>query len=205
MSTSFHPETDNSSEQSNKTVIEALHHFVNVHQSDWADHLIHVETTMNNSVNAMTSKTPTELLYNTPIQLFPLVNPHSKVTVPMVTDYIQRIQDSIALAWVMHAQAKTQQMTYANKHRRPESQYKIGDKVYLDTKNLRLRIKQKGHTAKFYPHFMGPFKIIKMKPETSTYKLELPSEYKIHPTFHARHLKLFIDNDPALFPNREST
>ena len=203
MSTSFHPETDGSSERSNKTAIEALRHFVNVRQSDWADHLIHVETAMNNSVNATTSKTLTELLYDTSIRLFPSINSHSKVTVPAVTDYIQRIQDSIALARDMHAQAKTQQTTYANKRRRPEPQYKVGDKVYLDTKNLRLRIKQKGRTAKFYPRFVGPFKIIKMKPETSTYKLELPPEYKIHPTFHARRLKLFVDNDSTLFPNRE--
>src|SRR5436305_14338619 len=106
------------------------------------------------------TKTPTELLYGTPIRLFPSINPHSKVTVPAVTDYIQRIQDSIALARDMHAQAKTQQTTYANKRRRPEPQYKVGDKVYLDTKNLRLRMKQKGRTAKFYPRSVGPFKII---------------------------------------------
>src|SRR5436305_12449888 len=154
---------------------------------------------MNNSVNAMTSKTLTKLLYDISIRLFPSINPHSKVTVPAVTDYIQRIQDFIALARDMHAQAKTQQTTYANKRRRPEPQYKVDDKVYLNIKNLRLRIKQKGRTAKFYPRFVGPFKIIKMKPETSTYKLELPSEYKIHPTLNARYIKLIIENDLKIF------
>src|SRR5436305_10630049 len=150
---------------------------------------------MNNSVNATTSKTLTELLYDISIRLFPSINPHSKVTVSAVTDYIQRIQDSIALARDMHAQAKTQQTTYANKRRRPEPQYKVGDKVYLNIKNLRLRIKQKERTAKFYPRFVGPFKISKMKPETSSYKLELLSKYKIHPPFHARRLNLLVDND----------
>jgi hypothetical protein len=43
-----------------------------------------------------------------------------------------------------------------------------------------------------------------MRPETSTYQLELPPEYKIHPTFNARRLKLFDDDDPALFPNRDT-
>ena len=204
MSTSFHPETDGSSERSNKTIIESLRHYVNNHHSDWADHLINVEIAMNNSVNATTSKTPTELLYGSTIRLFPSLNPRANdITVPAVSDYLERIQDSIATARDLHTMAKTTQTTYANQHRRKEPNYQVGDMVYLNTDNLRLKIKQKGRSAKFYPRFVGPFKIIKSTPQTSTYKLELPLEYKIHPTFHARRLKPAIDNDPALFPDRE--
>jgi len=71
MSTSYHPETDGSSEKSNKTTIESLRHYVNLRQSDWADHLIHVEAAVNNSVNATMGKTPTELVYGVPLRLFP--------------------------------------------------------------------------------------------------------------------------------------
>jgi hypothetical protein len=65
MSTSFHPETDGSSARSNKTAIESVPHYVSVRQHDWSEHLIHVELAMNNSVNATTGMTPTELLYGT--------------------------------------------------------------------------------------------------------------------------------------------
>jgi hypothetical protein len=41
------------------------------------------------------------------------------------------------------------------------------------------------------------------RPETSIYTLELLSNYKIHPTFHARLLKAAIPNDLELFPARE--
>jgi hypothetical protein len=34
MSTAYHPETDGSSERANKTLIEALRHYVNIRQSD---------------------------------------------------------------------------------------------------------------------------------------------------------------------------
>ena len=138
MSTSYHPETDSSSEHANKSMIEALRHYVNLRQSDWADHLIHVESAMNNSVNATTGKTPTELVYGTPLRLFPSPRALAKANldVPAVSDYIQRIQDNIALARDHHAEAKTKQTTYANKSRREEPDYKVEDKVYLETKNL---------------------------------------------------------------------
>jgi len=204
MSTSFHPEMDGSSERSNKTVIESLRHYVSTHQTDWAEHLIHVETVMNNSVNATTSKTPTELLYGTPIRLFPVpIENRDTILIPSVGEYLERIEMSIAIARDRHAEAKTQQTTQANKHRRAEPHYEVGDLTYLDTRNLRLHIKQKGRSAKFYPRFIGPFKILESKPETSSYKLELPQEYKIHLTFHTKRLKPAIPNDVSQFPHRE--
>jgi len=116
MSTSVHSETDGSSERSNKTMIEALRDYMNLRHSDWADHLIHVEAAMNNSVNATTGKTPTEMVYGSSLRLFPsprdLVKPN--LDIPAVSDYIQRIQDNIASARNRHAEAKTKQTTYAN-------------------------------------------------------------------------------------------
>ena len=158
---------------------------------------------MNNSVNATTGKTPTELLHGASIRLFPTAIDKTTVTIPSVADYLERIENSIAIAKDGHVVAKTRQTTQANRHRREEPDYKIGDLVYLDTKELRLLIKQRGRSAKFYPRYVGPFKIIKITPETSTYKLELPSQYKIHPTFHAKRLKPAFENDPELFPGRE--
>jgi transposase InsO family protein len=67
----FHPETDGSSERSNKTTIEALRGYINHRGTDWASHLIQVELSMNNSINTTTQLTPTEMLYGTNIRLFP--------------------------------------------------------------------------------------------------------------------------------------
>jgi hypothetical protein len=204
MSTSFHPETDGSSERSNKTMIEAIRHYVNLRHTDWSDHLIHIEAAMNNSVNATTGKSPTEMVFGTTLRLFPSPRDLAKPThdVPAVSDYIQRIQDNVAMARDRHAEAKTKQTTYANKKRRPDPDYKVGEKAYLETKDLRLRIKQKGRSAKFYSRYVGPFKISKSEPKTSNYTLDLPDEYQIHPKVHARRLKYAHENDPVLFPGR---
>jgi hypothetical protein len=161
-----------------------------------------VETSMNNSVNATTGKTPTELLYGTTVRLFPVVN-MEKATLPAIANYLERIQESINIAKEGHRTAKTKQTVYANQHRREDPEYKVGDKVYLESSTIRLNIKQKGRAAKFYPRFIGPYKVIEARTETSTYKLDLPAELGIHPWFHTKRLKLAIDNDPELFPDRE--
>ena len=39
----------------------------------------------------------------------------------------------------------------------------------METKDLCLRIKQKGRSAKFYSRYVGPFEITKSEPKTSNY------------------------------------
>ena len=78
--------------------------------------------------------------------------------------------------------------------------------VMLSSHIIRKRLKEKGRSAKFYPRFIGPFKILKAEPETSNYKLELLPKVdfeSIHPNFHAKLLRPFTPNDPAQFPARE--
>ncbi len=57
---------------------------------------------------------------------------------------------------------------------------KKGDKVLLDTKNLRLPYASR----KLTPKRVGPFTITKVMGPV-TFKLKLPSTWKIHPVFHA--------------------
>jgi len=207
-STSYHPQTDGSSERSNKTVIQALRNYVNRRQTDWTKHLIHVETAMNNSVNATTELTPTELLYGSPIRLFPTLDETSinDIPLPAVKNYIDRITESIAIAKDNHITAKTIQTRNANRSRRPGPIYRVGDMVMLDSRNIRRRIKKNGRSAKLYPRFLGPFKIIRAEPRTSNYKLELLPKVdftSIHPNFHSNLLRPYIPNDPEQFPRRE--
>ena len=128
---------------------------------------------MNNSINATTGKSPTELLYGTHVRLIPYpINTSS--TVPAVIDFLEKIDESVQLAKDRHVIAKARQATQANRRRRAEPNYQVGDLVYLNTENLRLRIKQQGRSAKFFSRFVGPFPILEAKPETLSYKLDLP-------------------------------
>ena len=109
----------------------------------------------------------------------------------------------IQLAKDHYVMAKTHQAIQANRQRRPEFNYRVGDLVYLNTGNLHLRIKQQGLSAKFFSRFVGLFSILEARPETLSYKLDLSTMYQIHPVFHAKLFKLAMPNDPERFPMRE--
>ena len=162
---------------------------------------------MNNSINATTKMTPTQLLFSISVRLFPSFRPNTIDTyVPVITEFIEQITESVAIDEDNHLAPKTVQAHYTNENRRLEPKCKVGDNVMLDSYNIRHRIKKNDWSAKFYPHFLGPFRIIQAKPEASNYKLELHPAVDfeaIYPVFHARLLRRYIPNDPKNYPTWE--
>ena len=69
------------------------------------------------------------------------------------------------------------------------SPFKKGEKVWLDSKNLKLNYENK----KIAPRREGPFKITEVLGPL-TYRLELPKTWKIHPIFHATLLSPYREN-----------
>jgi chromodomain-containing protein len=53
------------------------------------------------------------------------------------------------------------------------------------------------------PRYDGPYNIIEAYPNSSVYKLDLPQNSKIHPTFHVSQLRPYSSNDDSLFPGRK--
>ena len=66
----------------------------------------------------------------------------------------------------------------------------IGDKVWLEARNLKRNIVN----LKFTTKREGPFKITKVLSSLS-YQLEIPKSWKIHPVFHASLLTPYKEND----------
>jgi len=80
---------------------------------------------------------------------------------------------------------------------RREVEYEVGQKVLLNVKNFTM---PEGLTPKFMSKFAGPFPIVE-RVFKDVYKLELPPEIKVHPTFHVSLLKPFKED--TLWPNRK--
>ena len=207
MSTSFHPETDGSSERTNKTVIQALRYHVARNQKGWAKALPLVRFNYMNTVNASTGFSPFQLhIGRSPRLIPPFAKPPpddkaavdaSKIIKQLETD-VMEAQDNLLLA-------KTDQAFHANKRRGPEIVYKVGDKVLLSTFHRRREFMQRGdhRVAKFMVRYDGPYTVIQAWPDSSVYTLDLPESMKILPTFHASLLRPFIANDNVLFPGRQ--
>ena len=66
----------------------------------------------------------------------------------------------------------------------------IGDKVWLEARNLKRNI----INPKFAAKREGPFKVTKVLSSLS-YRLEIPKSWKIHPVFHASLLTPYKEND----------
>ena len=90
----------------------------------------------------------------------------------------------------------------ANKRRRPDPPELSapGAKACFSTEDLKL---PEYATSAFIPRFVGPDRILKADPSTSTYLLELPPHLsRLHKSFHVSRLRPHRPNDDTLFPGR---
>lgn len=75
----------------------------------------------------------------------------------------------------------------ANKHR-SDKQFKVGDWVYLKIQPYRQLSMSGSHFSKLSAKFYGPYQILQRIGNVA-YKLSLPSQLLLHPTFHVSQLK----------------
>ena len=208
MSTSYHPETDGSSERTNKTVNQAIRYHVDNNQKGWLAKLPRGRFAIMNTVNSSTSFSGFRLKSGRSPRIIPPIAPlPSNATAEQTTAHniisqvaldVQEVQDNLLAT-------KIRQAYHANEHQAPEDVYKISDLVMLSTENWRWNYKRKGkmHVAKFMPRNDGPYTITHTFPERSEYTLKLPNNPNTFPGFHAHLLKQYIPNDPLLFPDQE--
>ena len=84
----------------------------------------------------------------------------------------------------------------SNRRKNTFTPFKKGDKVWLDTRNIKTT-----NNPKIGPRHKGPFKISNVL-EPLTYQLNLPTSWQIHNVFHAILLRPYIENEAhgANFP-----
>jgi hypothetical protein len=170
-STAYHPRTDGQSERSNQWLETAIRFITDQKQRNWAPYLPIAQFTHNNWPSDTTRKSPFFLLMG--------FNPradwvHATSPIPRVTLRLEQLKEARIQA--RDAMIKAQQSWV--KHR-DTPKYKEGDQVWLEGKNLRIN----QPTAKLAPRRHGPFKIIQVMSAVN-YRLELPTQWSIHPVFH---------------------
>ncbi len=104
--------------------------------------------------------------------------------VPAVDDWVRRSERVWDSAHVRLQRAIRAQKIKADRRRHPHPNYQPGQRVWLSTRDLRLRLPSR----KLSPRYVGPFRILRQI-NPVTYRLELPAHYRISPSFHVSLLK----------------
>jgi hypothetical protein len=170
-STAYHPRTDGQSERSNQWLETAIRFIMDQKQKNWAPYLPIAQFVHNNWPSDTTRKSPFFLLMG--------FNPHADWVhatspIPRVTLRLEQLKEARIQAH--EAMIKAQRSWV--KHR-DTPKYKEGDLVWLEGKNLCIN----QPTTKLAPRRHGPFKIIPVMSAVN-YRLELPTQWSIHPVFH---------------------
>ncbi|KAJ9508243.1 hypothetical protein QJQ45_011749 [Haematococcus lacustris] len=165
-------------------------------ESDWPDYLALAEFAVNNSWQESIQSTP--FLVNTgqsPVTVGLRDLPYGG-RCPSAHAFTRWWQDAVANARKCMAAAQSRQAAYANKARR-DVEYKVGQKVLLSTKNLKLR---PGKARKLIPRYVGPFEILLLVGAVAV-KLDLPASMsRLHPVFHVSLIKPYTGTDVGFMP-----
>ncbi|KAL0148188.1 hypothetical protein M9458_056509 [Cirrhinus mrigala] len=191
LSSGYHPQTNGQTERKIQEVGRFLRTFCHGHQDSWNQFLGWAEYAQNSLRQPTTGLTPFQCVLGFQPPLFPWNGEPSEV--PAV-DYWFRESERV---WdAAHLQrAVRRSKSIADQRRIQGPAYAPGQKVWLSTRDIRLRLPSR----KLSPRFVGPFTILEQV-NPVTFKLQLPPQYRIHPTFHVSLLKPF---HPPLIPSTE--
>ncbi|KAL5510913.1 hypothetical protein ACEPAG_4670 [Sanghuangporus baumii] len=133
-STAYHPQTDGQTERLNQELEQYLRCYVSYRQTDWAEYIDIAEFAYNNRKHSTTHQSPFYTLYGW--------HPHLDVAetgdsnVPEAIDHLEELQQVQQEAYNSIRQANEAMKLYADLHRGKLPEYKPGDEVLLDMRNL---------------------------------------------------------------------
>ncbi|KAL0164219.1 hypothetical protein M9458_039972, partial [Cirrhinus mrigala] len=182
LTSGYHPQANGQAERLNQELTRFLRSYCQDHQEDWSRFLFWAEYAQNSLRKPATNLTPFQCILGFQPPLFPWSGEPSKL--PAVNSWFQSSVETWDQAHVHLRGAIHHTQLQANRRRRPGHPYEPGQWVWLSTRDLRLRLPSK----KLSPRYVGPFKIVKQITPVS-FRLELPPEYRISPTFHVSLLK----------------
>lgn len=184
-STAYHPQSDGTTECFNQEIEAYLAIYCAQNPTEWNKQLPLIEFTHNSRLHAGRQNTPFELLYGHPLKSFP--TDQEPTNNPATDDRIKYLENIREAARTAHEEAQRIMTTRIDA---PTPKLDVGQKVWLEARNLPIQVASKKMAARR----TGPFPITK-KLGPVTYELQLPKSWKIHNRFHVTLLTPVEEND----------
>lgn len=190
-SSAHHPETDGQTEIKNKAVKIYLRMYVNYAQSNWMAWLPRAEFALNNHVSRSTGMSPffANYGYHPRLGIEPASpNENQDPRIERADRIVARTKAMDSRLATMLRTAQAEHAYHANKQRSPHPNYKVGDRVWVDARDLSSSRPSKGLDWKF----LGPW-LIKHVIDHKAYELDIPTDRLadgLTPVFHPWKLRL---------------
>ena len=194
-STTCHPQTDGQTEVVNRTLGTMLRAVLKKNLKMWEECLPHVEFAYNRATHSTTKVSPFQVVYGfnprAPIDILPLPTSeriHSEAKER--AEFILKIHETTK----QNIEKMTEKYRVAGSKGKKELKLEPGDLVWLHLRKERFSDLRK---SKLMPRADGPFKILE-KINDNAYKLELPPEFEVSPTFNISDLKPYLGEEDVL-------
>src|SRR3979490_2209872 len=113
-------------------LVQILRTVIRPDQSDWVEKLPMVEFALNSNISSSTGFAPFKLNYDFMPTLIGGITPIEKAK-PGVKNFINLAIGNLEKAHDAMIESRVKQTHHANRHRREETPFEVGDKVYLST------------------------------------------------------------------------
>ena len=173
LSTAYHPQTNGQTERLNQDVEQYLRLFVSQRQNDWPEWIACAEFTYNNKVHSATKVSPFYANYGRHPRMG--IEPRRAGKSELAKEFAERMKEIHEEAGAALSKARDDMTRYADQHRGSAPEYKVGDKVWLSTKDIKIN----RPSRKLAERQLRPFEIVKVVSPNAV-KLKLPISFKIH-------------------------